>query len=150
MGAMEMLPPRPGIYILMLALFKPRRITVGRLGTLQFFPGWYAYVGSAMGPGGVAARVGRHLKIRKKAHWHIDYLRVSAQLIGVFWTADTRVKEHLWASRLRRMPFFGEPVKGFGCSDCKCDAHLFHFRQQPDPLLVSRHLKARWNEMTAV
>lgn len=144
---METLPPHPGTYVLMLALRKFRSITVGKWGTHDFFSGWYAYVGSAMGPGGLAARVGRHLQHRKKAHWHIDYLRVSAQLIGVFWTADARKKEHQWASRLGRTPLSGEPVKGFGCSDCKCQAHLFYYRHCPDPQLVIRHLKSQWSEI---
>lgn len=147
---METLPPRPGTYVLMLSISKPIRITVGKKGPFQFLSGWYAYVGSAMGPGGLAARVGRHLKIRKKAHWHIDYLRVSAHLIGVFWVAGTQAREHRWASHLGRMPLSGEPIKGFGCSDCKCEAHLFYFRQKPDMHLAARHLKAQWIEMAAV
>jgi Uri superfamily endonuclease len=145
---MKVLPPLPGTYVLMLAISEPRTITVGKWGTQQFLSGWYAYVGSAMGPGGLAARVGRHLRVRKKAHWHIDYLRASAQLIGVFWAADARANEHRWASRLGRIPLSGEPVKGFGCSDCKCDAHLFYYRHRPDPQLVARHLKSQWRKIS--
>lgn len=145
--SMETLPSQPGTYVLMLEVRKPLPITVGKWGTHQFLSGWYAYVGSAMGPGGLAARVGRHSRVRKKAHWHIDYLRASAQLIGVFWAADSSVREHQWASRLGRMPLSGESVKGFGCSDCECEAHLFYYRHRPDPQLVSRHLKSQWSEI---
>lgn len=147
---MKTLPPHPGTYVLMLSLSNSRRIAVGKLGTFHFSSGWYAYAGSAMGPGGLAARVGRHLQIRKKSHWHIDYLRASARLTDVFWAAGSIVKEHRWASRLGGMPLSGEPVKGFGCSDCRCDAHLYYYRQRPDPLLVAGHLSAQWNEMAAV
>jgi Uri superfamily endonuclease len=31
------------------------------------------------------------------------------------------------------------PVARFGCSDCKCATHLYHFLQQP-----SFHIFAKW------
>ena len=37
--------------------------------------GYYVYVGSAMGSGGVAARLKHHSKISKKLHWHLEYLQ---------------------------------------------------------------------------
>jgi len=50
----------PGTYALLLKLDKQERITVGRLGTFDFPAGYYLYVGSALGPGGLQARLARH------------------------------------------------------------------------------------------
>jgi len=41
-----------GTYILILTLNKSRKIYIGRLGEFTFEYGYYAYVGSALGPGG--------------------------------------------------------------------------------------------------
>ena len=61
----------PGIYVLLIELTRCRRIRIGHLGVTEFQPGFYAYVGSAMG--GLTARVARHLRplCRKRPHWHI-------------------------------------------------------------------------------
>ena len=50
----------PGTYALLLRLDKQERITVGKLGTFDFPVGYYLYVGSALGPGGLRARLARH------------------------------------------------------------------------------------------
>ncbi len=64
----------PGIYFLLIKLAISKEIVIGKLGSMQFRKGYYIYVGSAMGNGGLRARVGRHLSGQKKMHWHIDYL----------------------------------------------------------------------------
>ena len=69
------LPPRPGTYVLVLRVSKRLEILVGKLGKLVVQPGFYLYTGSAMGPGGLAARVGRHCRHEKRLRWHVDYLR---------------------------------------------------------------------------
>jgi hypothetical protein len=63
----------PGTYVLILELTTRKVIQVGALGRIKFTAGWYAYAGSAFGPGGLAARINRHLMSAKKPHWHIDY-----------------------------------------------------------------------------
>jgi Uri superfamily endonuclease len=143
---MMQLPPEPGTYILILSLPKSRSLTIGKMGVLTFIHGWYAYVGSAMGPGGVAARVNRHVKIDKKAHWHIDYLRPFVQVIGAVVASGKQVKEHQWASHLMRSPYMGRPVNGFGSTDCNCRAHLFRFPQPMNPHRLADFLEARWLE----
>lgn len=50
----------PGTYALLLKLDKQERITVGKLGTFDLPAGYYLYVGSALGPGGLRARLTRH------------------------------------------------------------------------------------------
>jgi Uri superfamily endonuclease len=96
------LPAAPGAYVLMLELRRPVRLAIATLPATTLPPGRYAYAGSARGPGGIRARVRRHLRKDKKPHWHIDRL------------AD-----------LLRVPGASVPVPGFGSSDCRrCAAHL--------------------------
>jgi len=121
------LPREGGTYLLVLQLHCRIEIEVGRLGRIRFQRGWYAYAGSAFGPGGLAARVGRHLVPSTKKHWHIDYLRVQAQPVGVWITPEPA--ECVWAAALSSLPGAGLPIPGFGASDCRlgCTAHLVYF-----------------------
>jgi Uri superfamily endonuclease len=124
------LPRHKGSYVLLLELSTPETISVGRLGVLDFDPGLYAYTGSAHGPGGLAARLGRHLKRAKRCRWHIDYLRLAAPVAGV-WAVWGRgaggLTECRLAQRLVRGLPFQHPVKGFGSSDCTCPSHLLYW-----------------------
>lgn len=144
------IPQGTGTYLLMLFLARSRTIAVGKLGKVRFSSGWYGYVGSAMGPGGVASRVKRHLKINKSTHWHIDYLRAASRVTGVMIGLGKKVREHLWASHLAQAPLLGEPVRGFGCTDCRCVAHLYYFSVPPDPDVVARRLKAQCIEWQTI
>ncbi len=65
--------------------------------------GYYIYVGSAFGPGGVNARVSRHFRNTKKLHWHIDYLRTFLRPLTVLYSHDPRRLEHQWAKLLSDM-----------------------------------------------
>lgn len=55
-----MLSDEPGTYILILKSAVTRRVRVGRLGNLQLCAGYYVYIGSAFGPGGLRARIDHH------------------------------------------------------------------------------------------
>ena len=55
------LPAAPGAYVLLLTANAPVVLNMPRFGKLTLAAGRYAYVGSAHGPGGLRARVGRHL-----------------------------------------------------------------------------------------
>lgn len=120
----------PGTYALILENKTLRKIQVGKLGRFSFTPGWYVYTGSAFGPGGLAARVGRHVKQEKKCRWHIDYLSTLAAVTRVWYTTSPVKLECQWAKH-----FFdlggSLPAKGFGASDCRCDTHLFFFSACP-------------------
>lgn len=124
------LPPLPGTYVLLLYLRKGAPITIGCLGPIAFKRGWYAYAGSAFGPGGLAARLGRHLRPEKRLRWHIDYLRAIAEPREIWYSTALEPLEHRWAARL--LHGAGAPVRGFGCTDCRCISHLFYFTRQPD------------------
>ena len=121
----------PGTYVLWFQLERDREIEVGRLGRFHVSAGIYAYVGSARGPGGVAARVARHLRRSRSSHWHVDYLRAEAEPVGVWWAAGGGRRECAWAAALARMPRATLPVAGFGASDCRCSTHLIRFPALP-------------------
>lgn len=120
-----------GTYALVLRC--PRRVTlaVGALGQLTLRRGHYLYVGSAFGPGGVLARVQRHLRETKPRHWHVDYLTPVAVPIEVWYCHDREPREHGWAGALHADPRLDAPAPGFGASDCRCHSHLFFARAHP-------------------
>ena len=122
----------PGTYLLILHAAQAQNITVGRLGMLAVRPGWYVYVGSAFGPGGVRARVGRHLRGDGRLHWHIDFLRRVAVIEQVGYTLDPSPQEHAWGQLVAAMPGAVIPLTGFGSSDCHCATHLIYFAKSPD------------------
>jgi Uri superfamily endonuclease len=124
-------PDQPGTYVLILHLLHRATIDVGRLGRFQFPAGWYAYAGSAHGPGGLAARIARHLRSPKPLHWHVDYLRAEAQPDQVWYAVGTGKRECTWAEALSGLPGASIPVPRFGASDCRCPAHLVHFSALP-------------------
>jgi Uri superfamily endonuclease len=115
---------KPGTYALVLQSRTSTDIRIGRWGRLEIRPGYYIYVGSALGPGGVSARVSRHCREAKTRHWHIDYLREVTTPVSVWYSHDPIRLEHRWAETLLKMENT-EAVTGFGCSDCRCRAHLF-------------------------
>lgn len=94
---------------------------------LHYPAGWYVYCGSAFGPGGLAARMQRHLAGNGALHWHVDYLRRAARLDDWLWVEGQRL-ECAWS---RRLVEAGGLVVAphFGASDCQegCPAHLLYF-----------------------
>ena len=110
-----------GAYILLMQIDRSMRIDIGKLGNLRFSPGYYAYVGSALG--GLEKRIARHLRSNKKLHWHIDHLLVRARLIGAVYGFTKRRIECAIASYLKRRLAY---TKNFGSSDCSCASHLFY------------------------
>ena len=128
----------PGTYALILQAQVEQTIIVGRLGVMGVRPGWYVYVGSAFGPGGVKGRVGHHARPQTKPHWHMDYLRPVAPLVEVWYTHDLHRHEHTWATLLRQLPDATIPLPRFGASDCTCPSHLFHFPTAPSFALFTQ------------
>jgi len=121
----------PGSYVLWLRLGSARRVRVGALGSIRFAPGHYAYVGSALGPGGLAARLGRHFRPNKSLRWHVDYLRRVSELRAAWVCYDDSRHEHGWAADLAGLSGARLPVPGFGSSDCSCPSHLIWFERLP-------------------
>ena len=112
----------PGVYILIISLEKAQNIAVGKKRDIQFAPGYYFYIGSALG--GLEARVTRHLAKEKRHHWHIDYLLDASKIIGFLAIPTTRRIECLVAKSLSEGL---EGINCFGSSDCKCRSHLFYY-----------------------
>ncbi|MBW8010408.1 MAG: GIY-YIG nuclease family protein [Chloroflexi bacterium] len=130
------LPTLPGTYALIMQVEKLAIVQVGALGHVHIPDGWLVYVGSAFGPGGLRGRLRHHLRPVVKAHWHIDYLRDFVSLLEVWYSESPTRLEHLWADALEITPEAFIPMKGFGSSDCRCKAHLFHFAEQPGEALL--------------
>lgn len=129
-------PPKKGTYGLLLHLPESQQITVGRLGDFAFTAGYYLYLGSALGSGGLAARLKRHLRAEKDPFWHIDYLRQVGVVTAVCWLQSPERYEHEWAAAAQQLPGATIPAPRFGASDCRCPAHLFQFDQPPDLSLL--------------
>ena len=125
------IPDNCGTYALIFRNDATRTVRVGALGRFETRPGFYIYVGSAFGPGGLRARVRRHARRVKKLHWHIDYLRPHAILECAWYGAHTARQEHRWATALH--PAFRQKFRygRFGASDCRCDSHLFFTECRP-------------------
>lgn len=117
-----------GVYQLHLRLDKPKRIRVGKLGVFTFPAGRYIYTGSAMN--GLIGRLRRHLKKRKKLHWHIDYLLRHAKIETIFVLETGERVECQLNSLTLSLPNAKVIVKGFGCSDCRCPSHLVYFGER--------------------
>ncbi|MBE2279193.1 MAG: GIY-YIG nuclease family protein [Ignavibacteriaceae bacterium] len=113
-----------GIYICIFKLDFEQDINVGKMGLHFFKKGFYLYVGSAFGGGGLKARILRHSEKSTKIHWHIDYLKSLSSFVGCYIKLTDLTEEHKTASHLSEL--FEIPVKGFGSSDCKCSTHLFY------------------------
>lgn len=115
-----------GSYCLCINVDREVAVEVGARGRIVFPSGRYIYVGSAMS--GLESRVCRHLNTSRgdagTIRWHIDYLlsEASVQIEAVYALASSERSECSIASAVSKR---GRPVKGFGCSDCRCESHLF-------------------------
>lgn len=117
---------KKGVYCLAITVEEPVDIIVGALGRLDFPSGSYIYVGSALN--GLEARLRRHIKTShgrgEATHWHIDYLLKEPEVeIEALYIKLTDLREE--CELADSVSEWGEPKKGFGCSDCRCISHLF-------------------------
>jgi Uri superfamily endonuclease len=127
------IPDQKGTYILIASVAQGQRLVIGRLGEFEIVPGFYAYVGSAFGSGGLRARLGHHLGSRAKPHWHIDYLLRVAQPVEIWYSTAARRLEHDWVDILEQAPQFRIPIPRFGASDDHRggSSHLFYCERRP-------------------
>ena len=110
-----------GCYALIMHLDRKADIRVGSLGITHFPNGHYLYLGSAMN--GIERRIKRHLRDRKKLHWHIDYLLKKAEISAIYCLETSERLECILAQRFTDS---FEVVPKFGSSDCSCKGHLFY------------------------
>lgn len=111
-----------GIYVLVVSVERNITVRVGKLGSLRFERGLYAYVGSAQNS--LESRVRRHLGREKKKFWHIDFLldNLHVKVLRVLYRNVGRFEECRIAKELGKE---GVAVPDFGSSDCRCKSHLF-------------------------
>ena len=112
-------PKRLVSYQLLIDVPRAVHCAIGRAGVFDFPAGRYVYTGSARRH--LEARIARHLRPEKKAHWHIDYL-LAAPGVTVAAVRRSAIDE----CRLNRNSPGSVPVPGFGATDCRacCGAHL--------------------------
>ena len=118
----EKIPAAKGAYVLMIALGRSISVRVGT-SDRRLAAGLLVYAGSARGPGGLRARLARHLRSDKRNHWHVDQLTSAGRIEAVAFTH--RLSECELVDRLRSVPGATIPLPGFGSSDCRrCRSHL--------------------------
>ncbi len=116
----DQLPRSRGFYILYFRLACSVEVRIGGGRRLVLAPGLYAYVGSAGGPGGLRARLSRHLLGRvSRLHWHIDHVTTSSCYnpvgVSICVGAYGRACEACTSRRLEGEGF--TPLHGFGATD---------------------------------
>jgi len=111
-------PSAPGAYILQVDIAENVLVTIAGRSPTELTAGRYLYCGSAKGPGGLRARLVRHMRHGKSVHWHIDQLTERRIIIGS-WIVPNGHQCELVAM-LGSLPI---PIPGFGSSDCgRCPA----------------------------
>jgi Uri superfamily endonuclease len=111
-----------GSYVIEFRLEEALLVHVGKLGEFRLNPGWYYYVGSAMG--GLRTRIIRHIKGEGKLRWHVDYIARALEPSRVWiFVTEARLEDKL-AEHMSAKLECGVP--GFGCSDSRSSrTHLF-------------------------
>lgn len=111
-----------GVYGILINVKQNINVNVGALGNIYFEKGVYVYVGS--GQNNLEKRVSRHMRKEKKLHWHIDYLLNNKHVIvESAYCCETNKKTDECKLAMLMKP--AAPIINFGCSDCKCNSHLF-------------------------
>ena len=112
-----------GAYILEFCIERSIGIEVGKLGEVEFEPGWYYYLGSARN--GLRGRLMRHVLGEGKQYWHVDYLtRVMApvRIWCVYSDEPLEEKMHEFVSSRAKIA-----INRFGCGDSRvAKSHLFY------------------------
>lgn len=122
------LPAVPGAYVLLVEIAQEVVVRLPRRPEAVLAPGRYLYCGSACGPGGIAARVSRHMRRDKAVRWHIDRLTEAGSVLGA-WVFPNG-NECALVARLSVLPV---PMTGFGSTDCRsCASHLLAWPERMD------------------
>lgn len=134
-----------GCYLILYHLPESRHIPTGSLGTLFFPEGYYIYAGSAQR--GLSSRINRHLRKRKKLHWHVDYFSQYAKALKGIPLRTSDSCEEILAKEVSALAHWEIP--GFGASDSPRNSHLFGFSQNPldIPNFVTLILRYRMEKM---
>ncbi len=139
---LESLTSTGGVYVLLLRIDQSSTVEVGRKGIFDFTPGWYTYIGTAHGSGGLQSRLSRHVRRlgnNKRPRWNIDYVREHAVVEEVWFAELPAEAECRWSLALSRLSDTSVPAPGLGSGDCNvCPAHFYKLsRKLPASLLRS-------------
>ena len=131
-----------GTYLLILRLEAGLTdLAIGRLGQFHFAAGYYAYLGSAFGSGGLLAQIGYHeRRVKTRPRWHIDYLRPYVQMVESWSVVSSVPVECCWVRALISTPEVSVPVPRFGASGNDCPSHLLYTRRRPPLRLLTETL----------
>ena len=117
-----------GCYQLLMVLDEDVTLRIGALGKLNFKKDHYLYTGRAKR--GLKSRIRRHISMKKKKRWHIDYLLTRVRITKIFYYHG-RLDECIINNEvLKRVK--GQVVKNFGSSDCRCEGHLIRVDEEPN------------------
>ena len=120
---LDSIPSAPGAYVLIVTLARARRLDLPRFKDPRLPAGRYAYCGSARGPGGLRARLARHLRRDKALRWHVDHLTAAGRVTAL--VPVPQGAECALRAALHMAPGVTIPIPGFGSSDCRtCPSHL--------------------------
>jgi Uri superfamily endonuclease len=118
------IPALTGAYVLAINLSELVVVSICRKPSAPLAPGCYLYCGSAKGPGGLAARLARHMRHGKAIRWHVDCLTEAGTVLGA-WTFPGGDECDLVAA-LSHLPV---PIEGFRSTDCRrCRRHLLRWQ----------------------
>ena len=122
---------KPGAYGFATRLSEPLALEIGKFDRVNLPKGIYFYGGSAYGPGGLKARLGRHIRPKSKLHWHIDHVTGTGKMIAAGVVIDGSECEMVDAALT--LPGALIPLPGFGSSDCRhCASHLVKLKRISD------------------
>ncbi len=114
-----------GTYVLITENSTDVEIEIGKMGSVAFKKGFYAYVGSALS--GLERRIERHLRDpgdNKKLYWHIDYF-LASPMVKIREVVFAESGERKECEVAANMSMDLAAITNFGCSDCRCKSHLF-------------------------
>jgi Uri superfamily endonuclease len=127
----DKIPILPGAYGIVVRLQEPVRLEIGKFGRVELSNGLYFYGGSAYGPGGLKARLGRHIRAKKSLHWHIDHVTSRGKFVALGMLENGNECDLVAAAIAREGAAF--PVPSFGSSDCQtCISHMVNLKRASD------------------
>ncbi len=141
------LPDRSGTYILIVRVEQAIHVTLGRLGDFELVPGYYLYVGSACGEGGIRDQIDLYRQFPHEPTSHVDILLSHAELVEVWYSESNRRLAGEWAELLATVPGLRQPLRRFGSSEYHRSHinHLFYSKKAPR-FQWFRNLVRDWSE----
>ncbi len=116
-----------GCYLWVGYLPQDTNVAAGKLKPQVYRKGYYMYIGSAKT--NLDQRIARHSRLRKKQHWHFDYLRPFLEKQAHFAIRTQDGIECELATQFTQLADWH--ILDFGSSDCHCPSHLLGFEINP-------------------